>query len=115
MWYHHFMLCYSFISGLSDIALVLAPLDEKNNVSPIEVQASISDIVHIADYLAHMVAISPDLKESIVFPTGCFSKETQSLAKNYGIGWCPETAKTYGTKLKLLISNQTDVLEVFWN
>ncbi|MDA8141576.1 MAG: HDOD domain-containing protein [Desulfobacteraceae bacterium] len=72
-------------------------------------------VVQLSDFLAHIVAMSPDLDEQIIFPEGCFSAETASLAKNYGIDWHLEAVKARGKELKQIMDLQAGVLDAFLN
>jgi HD-like signal output (HDOD) protein len=70
-------------------------------------------VVHLADFLAHLVALSPDLEARVVFPEGCFSAETATLARHHGIDWHLEAVKVRGLELKHALTAQAGVLDVF--
>lgn len=70
-------------------------------------------VVHLSDYLAHIVAMSPDLEDHILFPEGCFSAETAALARHHGIDWHLEAVKQRSIELKQTAAGQSSVLEMF--
>lgn len=70
-------------------------------------------VVHLADFLAHLISISPDLEGQIVFPEGCFSAETAAMARQHGIDWRLETVKGRSIELKHAMEVQSGVLEAF--
>lgn len=70
-------------------------------------------VVHLSDFLAHIVAISPDLEDHIICPEGCFSAETAALARHHGIDWHLEAVKARSLELKQAIDHQNGTLEAF--